>query len=58
MHEGFYQIVSGEGGVDRVLSCVAKIRNSFQNMKKYSMAGIKALNNFSFESVGMRAWKE
>ena len=34
---------------------VAKIQDSFQNMKKYSMASIKALNNFSFESVGVRA---
>ena len=39
------------------LATVAKIQDSFQNMKKYTVAGIKALNSFSFESVGMRAWK-
>ena len=26
-------------------------------MRKYIMAGIKALNKFSFEAVRMRAWK-
>ena len=28
----------------------AEIQDSFQNIKKHSMAGIQALNNFSFES--------
>ena len=30
-----------------------EIQDSFQNIKKHSMAGIKALNNFSFESESL-----
>ena len=45
----------GEEGLKGYYATVAKIKDSFQNMKKYSMVGIKALNNFSLESVGMRA---
>ena len=28
-----------------------------QTMKKHKMSGIQALNNFSFESEGLRVWK-
>ena len=45
----------GEEGLKGCYDTVAKIQDSFQNMKKYSMVGIKTLNNFSLESVGMRA---
>ena len=45
----------GEEGLKGCYATVAKIQDSFQNIKKYSMVGIKTLNNFSLESVGMRA---
>ena len=44
-----------EEGLKGCYATVAKIQDSFQNMKKYSMVDIKTLNNFSLESVGMRA---
>ena len=51
----------GEGGGGEGLkgcyATVAKIQDSFQNMKKYSMVSIKTLNNFFVEFVGTRAWK-
>lgn len=45
----------GKEGLKGCYATVAKIQDSFQNMKEYSMVGIKALNNFSLESVGMGA---
>ena len=33
----------------------AEIQDSFQNIKKHSMAGIQALNNFSFESDSLKS---
>ena len=44
-------------GTNRALKHVAEIRDSFQSMTKHSMTGIQALNNFLFESAGLRAWK-
>lgn len=44
------------GGIERVQRHCCKNSRLFQNMK-YSMAVIKALNNISFKSVRMRAWK-
>lgn len=46
----------GGGGIERVQRHCCKNSRLFQNMK-YSMAVIKALNNISFKSVRMRAWK-
>ena len=44
-------------GTNRALKHVAEIKNSFQSMTKHSITGIQALNNFLFESAGLRAWK-
>ena len=44
-------------GTNRALKHVAEIKDSFQSMTKHSMTGIQALNNFLFESAGLRAWK-
>ena len=44
-------------GTNRALKRVAEIKDSFQSMTKHSMTGIQALNNFLFESAGLRAWK-
>ena len=44
-------------GTNRALKHVAEIQDSFQSMTKHSMTGIQALNNFLFESAGLRAWK-
>ena len=33
----------------------AEIQDSFQNIKKHSMAGIQALNNFSFDSDSLKS---
>ena len=47
----------GGEGLKGCYATVAKIQDSFQNMKKYSMVSIKTLNNFFVEFVGTRAWK-
>ena len=45
------------GGVKGCYATVAEIQDSIQSMTKHSMTGIQALNNFLFESAGLRAWK-
>ena len=45
------------GEVKCCYATVAEIQDSFQSVTKHSMTGIQALNNFLFESAGLRAWK-
>ena len=49
--------IESYGGVKGCYATVAEIQDSFQSMTKYSITGIQALNNFLFESAGLRAWK-
>jgi len=49
--------IDSYGGVKGCHSGVAKIQESCQTMTKHSMVGIQSLNNFSFESTGLRVWK-
>ena len=49
--------IESYGGVKGCYATVAEIQDSFQSMTKHSMTGIQALNNFLFESAGLRAWK-
>ncbi|PFX14050.1 hypothetical protein AWC38_SpisGene21824 [Stylophora pistillata] len=44
-------------GVKGFHATAAEIQDSFQSMMKHSMTGIRALNNFLFDSAGLRAWK-
>ena len=50
-------VIESYGGVKGCYATVAEIQDSFQSMTKHSMTGIQALNNFLFESAGLRAWK-
>ena len=49
--------IESYGGVKGCYATVAEIQDSFQSMTKHSITGIQALNNFLFESAGLRAWK-
>ena len=49
--------IESYGEVKCCYATVAEIQDSFQSMTKHSMTGIQALNNFLFESAGLRAWK-
>ena len=49
--------IDSYGGVKGCQSAVARIQESCQTMTKHSMTGIQSLNNFSFESTGLRVWK-
>ena len=49
--------IDSYGGVKGCQSAEAKIEESCQTMTKHSMTGIQSLNNFSFESTGLRVWK-
>ena len=49
--------VDSYGGVKGCHAAVVKIQESNQTMKKHTLTGIRALNNFTFESVGLRAWR-
>ncbi|CAH3192327.1 unnamed protein product [Porites evermanni] len=46
--------IDSYGGVKGCHAAVVKIQESNQTMKKHTMTGIQALNNFSFESAGLR----
>ena len=46
--------IDSYGGVKGCHAEVVKIQESNQTMKKHTMTGIQALNNFSFESAGLR----
>jgi len=45
------------GGVKGCQAAVVKVQESSQTMKNHTMSGIQSLNNFSFESGGLRVWK-
>ena len=45
--------VDSYGAVKGCHAAVVKIQESNQTMKKHTMTGIRALNNFTFESVGL-----
>ena len=49
--------IDSYGGVKGCQAAVVKIQESSQTMKKHTMSGIQALNNFSFESGGLRVWR-
>ena len=49
--------IDSYGGVKGCHAAVVKIQESNQTMKKHTMTGIQALNNFSFESAGLRVWR-
>ena len=49
--------IGSYGGVKGFYATVVEIQDSFQSMTKHSMTGIRALNNFLFDSAGLRAWK-
>ena len=49
--------IDSYGGAKGCHAAVVKIQESNQTMKKHTMTGIQALNNFSFESAGLRVWR-
>jgi len=49
--------IDSYGGIKGCQAAVVKVQESSQTMKKHTMPGIQSLNNFSFESGGLRVWK-
>ena len=49
--------IDSYGGVKASQAAVVKIQESNQTMKKHKMTGNQALNNFTFESAGLRVWR-
>ena len=49
--------IESYGEVKGCYATAAEIQDSFQSTTKQSMTGIQVLNNFLFESAGLRAWK-
>ena len=49
--------IDSYGGGKGCQSAVAKVQESCRIMTRHSMTGIQSLNNFSFESTGVRVWK-
>lgn len=49
--------INSYGGVKGCQAAVVKEQEHNHTMKKHTMSGIQALNNFSFESEGLRVWK-
>ena len=49
--------IDSYGGVKGCHAAVVKIQESNQTMKKHTMTGIQALNNFSFDLSGLRVWR-
>ena len=49
--------IDSYGGGKACQAAVVKIQESNQTMKKHKMTGIQALNNFTFESAGLRVWR-
>ena len=45
------------GGVKGCYAAVCQVQPSAQTMTKYTMTGIQALNNFSYENRGLRIWR-
>jgi len=50
-------VIDSYGGVKGCQAAAVKVQESSQTMKKCTMSGIQSLNNFSFESGGLRVWK-
>ena len=50
-------VIDPYGGVKGCQAAVVKVQESSQTMTKHTMSGIQSLNNFSFESGGLRVWK-
>ena len=46
--------IDSYGELKGCYATVAEIQDSFQSMTKHSMTGTQALNNFLFESAGLR----
>ena len=46
--------IDSSGGVKGGLSAVVKLQEHNHSMKKHTMSGIQVLNNFSFDSEGLR----
>ena len=49
--------IDSYGGDKGSQSAEARIQESCQTMTRHSTTGIQSLNNFSFESNGLRVWK-
>ena len=49
--------IDSYGGVKGCQAAVVNVQEHNQTMKKHKMSGIQALNNFIFESEGLRVWK-
>ena len=49
--------IESYGGVKGCYAAVMQISESNQTMTKHTMPGMQALNNFRFESTGLRAWR-
>ena len=52
-------LVMSYGGLKgaRYINNIVKTQESSQTMTKHTMSGIQSLNNFSFESGGLRVWR-
>ena len=49
--------IDSYGGFIGCHAAVVKIQESNQTKKKHKISGIQAVNNFTFESAGLRAWR-
>ena len=49
--------IESHEGVKGCYAAVCKVQETSQTMKKHSMTGIQALNNFSYEAGGLRVWR-
>ena len=49
--------IESYGGVKGCYAAVCQVQPSAQTMTKYTMTGIQALNNFSYENRGLRMWR-
>ena len=50
--------IDSSGGVKGGQAAVVKLQEHSHTMKKHTMSGIQVLKNFSFESKGLRVWKD
>ena len=49
--------IDSYGWVKGCQSAEARVEELCQTMTKHSKTGIQSVNNFSFESTGLRVWK-
>ena len=49
--------IESYGGVKGCYAAVVQITESNQTMTKHTMTGMQAMNNFRFESTGLRVWR-